>query len=145
MNKSRLTKLATLLGSVPDEKFNIQSWRATEHGSEGGDEVNDEHLLDTSCGTCGCAIGWACAMPEFQAQGLVWTSTGPALRNAEGVYRAGGWNAVNEFFDIDHDESRNLFSANSYEDEDKWRSEDSPVTPWDVAQRIHEVVKRGEV
>ena len=140
MNKTRLLKLAAMLASVPDEKFNIESWRMDETGNENGEELEDAKLLDTGCGTCGCAIGWACAMPEFQAEGLTWALNGPGLLEGDAL-SYGGWDAVKEFFDLDHQQAQHLFSGSEY-GEDRF---DGPgVTPWDVSERIRKVVAGEE-
>ena len=137
MNKERLLKLSTLLASVPDEKFNIASWRMDEHGEENGEKLGDESLLDTGCGTSGCAVGWACAMPEFQAEGLVWTAGGPGLLAGDALSFS-GWDAVKEFFDLDHPQAQHLFSGSEYEED---RFDGPGVTPGDVSERIRKWVK----
>lgn len=85
MNKERLNKLADFLDTVPEAKFDLETWRVNAQGREAFDESTDnDHLLNLDCGTRGCAVGWACAMPEFQAQGLTWGLRGPTVPNYDG-------------------------------------------------------------
>jgi hypothetical protein len=56
----RLLKLAAHLEELPRERFDYgvyvgKDWKGAP---------------DLSCGTTACAIGWACAMPEFRKMGL---------------------------------------------------------------------------
>lgn len=127
MNKERLTRLADFLRTVPDHKFNLGSWRRDEDGHEGyRTTTSNAQLLDLDCGTAGCAVGWACAMPEFQTQGLNWGAFGPEFKTC------GGWNAVREFFDLSGDEAFHLFGESRYD-------ESRGAKPCHVVSRIMEV------
>ncbi|VTU32138.1 hypothetical protein H4CHR_02950 [Variovorax sp. PBS-H4] len=130
MNKTRLLMLADALEkSIPAEKFNLESWRRGTYGSE----TTDEQLVH-GCGSAGCAVGWACALPEFQRQGLVWNEHGfPEIRNSD----HGGWDAVEAFFAIDEDDAQYLF------DSDKYRP-GQHTDPLAVARRIRAFVADGD-
>ena len=138
MNKERLLKLAAFLETVPERKFDIQSWRC-ESNEAGASEFNsdllqDQYLRDPDCGTTGCAVGWACSMPEFQAEGFIWTLTGPGLlRKVGGI---SGWPAVRAFFDLVQEDATALFDEYSYTARANG--------PKDVAQRIREMVAGEE-
>jgi hypothetical protein len=123
MKAGHLNLLATFLrNEVPERNFNLAFWR-------GGYEQSDTALLNHKCGTTACAVGWACAMPEFKAEGL---------RDAAGapVYMGhGGWDAVEAFFDLSYGESVALFSLDHYTD--------SPE-PWEVADRIEQFIEQPE-
>lgn len=56
----RLLKLAAFLRTLPRERFDYTSW--VGNGWEGAQ--------DLSCGTTGCALGWAATMPAFRRLGL---------------------------------------------------------------------------
>lgn len=56
----RLLKLAAFLRTLPREKFNYERWVGSDWQGK----------QDLSCGTTGCALGWAATMPEFRRLGL---------------------------------------------------------------------------
>jgi hypothetical protein len=128
MHAQRLTALAALLATVPPEKFDLEGWRMDKPGGNEcwQEKLTDAMLLNPACGTCGCAVGWACAMPEFQQQGLVWEKT-PAFGEER------GWDAVSAFFDLSDDATQYLFSASHYEREHP--------TAADVVERITKLLK----
>lgn len=53
----RLLKLADFLDKLPRKRFTYDRWVA-------------EDWTEKSCGTAGCALGWAASMPAFQRLGL---------------------------------------------------------------------------
>lgn len=112
--KERLTLLADFLMEVPVKQFEMFAWRA-------GRDCDDETLMQHKCGTSACAVGWACAMPEFKAEGLHYALNGPVYGPDD------AWNAVRMFFGLQYHEATALFSSDSYEDN---------VAPVDVATRI---------
>lgn len=109
MNKIRLAILADFLDSVPPKKFNLESWRDSNSPFE---NRSDEALLDTDCGTTGCAIGYACAIPELKAEGLSWQNG--RWQNTPQYKNYSGWIAVEEFFDISNEVATALFSVFKY-------------------------------
>jgi len=112
MNKERLTKLAQHLLTVPPEKLKMHNW---------------------TCGTAACAVGHACAMPEFKAEGLALSHSNkyPVLTT---IY-ASGWNAVEAFFDISYEAAQYLFSHEHYFVQ---------PTPREVSERIAEFAGRAD-
>ena len=95
MNQDRLLKLANHLRTVAPETFDLASW---------------------SCGGAACAVGHACTIPEFQAQGI---KMGPyeGLLLGSGVPRFGqysGWPAVRAFFCLTWDQAQELFAGHCY-------------------------------
>lgn len=137
MHLQRLTALAAMLASVPVEKFNIGAWRDSwAADSDGVLELDDANLLNPACGTVGCAIGWACAMPEFIAQGLRWDLTQPIYEKPGAPDSFASWRAVMKFFDIPFEYAENLFGASEY---DTWNP-----TPADVAARITALVATAQ-
>ena len=59
-SRARLVKLAEFLKTVPEDRFDMSTWvwlrgRLPKHIDE-----------RESCGTGGCALGWATAIPEFR-------------------------------------------------------------------------------
>jgi hypothetical protein len=140
MNTKRLLILAAFLETVPEHKFDLINWRDT--GIErltlkerlSGDYISNEKLLNNSCGTTGCAIGWACTIPEFIEDGFTWSGRWPLLTDSSSKPLCTVWRAVEYFFSIDKVTSEYLFMDTSY-DCDKSGSKD-------VANRIREVVSK---
>jgi hypothetical protein len=60
VSNQRLLLLADFLEVLPIDRFDYNHWVG----------LNWKGAPDLSCGTTACALGWACAMPEFQALGL---------------------------------------------------------------------------
>ncbi len=89
----RLLKLASFLETVPDEKLDLSTW-----------------ALGENCGASGCALGWACMIPEFRALGL---HLNGALLPAYAQYNSGAQHlpsyAAAAFFDIPRAVAFNLF------------------------------------
>jgi hypothetical protein len=113
MNKIRLLILAKFLDTVPEHKFDLNSWRTTSVGvslSFKNGAVSNKQLANMDCGTAGCAVGWACAIPEFQAQGLTWNEKG---RSPE-FLDYWSWIAVEAFFELSASQSAQLFEAERY-------------------------------
>jgi hypothetical protein len=136
MNTKRLLILAAFLEIVPEHKFNLRDWRDaglqrfTLGERLSGYYISNEKLLNNSCGTSGCAIGWACTIPEFIKDGFTWSGNCPILTDHSKEWR--GFDAVEYFFSIDKVTSEYLF-MDTYYDNDKSGSKD-------VANRIREVV-----
>jgi len=108
--KDRLLRLADFLDKLSPEKFAFSSWVGKTW----------QGLPDLSCGTTACGLGWASAMPEFQALGLHLTSyspcggrdipTHPRLRDdKEHVFFEGTCFATRVIFGLDQDETELLF------------------------------------
>ena len=119
----RLLFLAEFLKTVPEEKFDLEVWRFSKVSHEATDE-----LLNTNCGTAACAVGWACAIPEFQNLGLQYLDSRPQLFDGEDCWE--DWDAVEEFFELDRGNALYLFYHTAY-----------PmygVTVENVISRIHE-------
>lgn len=147
MNKPRLQYLANFLLRLPPNKFNLYGWRQKsldDETEEDYDEFDPEQisaysdasLLDEDCGTTGCAVGWACALPSFNAEGLRWARLTPEYEDAKHEMFWSGWNAVANFFDISYSEAHRLFSSSAY-NRDEWSN------PLAVAQRIEQFVKES--
>ena len=135
MNIQRLQTLAAFLRTVSQEHFDLRSWRS----SVGCEYASDEDLTTLQCGTTACAVGWACSMPEFQAQGLTWGTDGispagyPVYAPTETKECSASWEAVEEFFDISYNTAEHLFASDKYAEN---------ATAVQVADRIEEVIAR---
>lgn len=102
----RLHELYAMVAGIPAERINLSAWR--RNPVRGALRVSDGEMLN-DCGTLGCAVGWACAYPPFKRQGLGWANSNPTFKDAMGnVWE--NWNAVEEFFGVQHDMARYLFS-----------------------------------
>lgn len=97
----RIRTLYAVMAGIPAEKVNLGTWRSSMQTNE---------LLE-SCGTTGCAVGWACAYPPFQAQGLdYWYGPRLVSKLASGSEeRIGQWPAVVNFFDVSLRDAYALF------------------------------------
>lgn len=60
--RRRLLKLASFLEKLPRRRFDYETW--------GRSKKTTDTLAVDRCGTAGCALGWACSMPEFRKLGL---------------------------------------------------------------------------
>src|SRR6266850_3102712 len=97
VGNKRLLKLAAFLRTVPRKRFDYTEfvgwdWKGAQ---------------DLSCGTKGCALGWAATMPEFRRLGLhLAKGTGfPTL-----AQRDDPWLAAERLFGIERYEAYELFS-----------------------------------
>lgn len=60
VGNARLLKLAKFLARLPPERFDYSRWVGADWKGK----------QDLSCGTSGCALGWASTMPAFRRLGL---------------------------------------------------------------------------
>ena len=90
MNKERLTVLANHLRTVAPENFDLSRW---------------------SCGPVGCAVGHACTIPEFQAEGLRLSWARPHPPEYAG---SSSWPAVRAFFGLTSEQADSLFDSEHY-------------------------------
>lgn len=150
MNKQRLLLLAEALETrIPAKKFDLATWRDDSRAASNGTTDND--LLHT-CGTTACAVGWACALPEFQKEGLRYGTAGPTL---EGLVTEPGkewrdsWTAVETFFGLSEDDAAWLFIDDNYHDEGQAmpglpkksdHSDYADIKPRHVADRIRHLL-----
>ena len=125
MHTHRLTTLAKFLRTVPEKKFDLTSWRDSHR-------TTDDELRDPTCNTAACAVGWACSLPEFKAEGLGFKG-GPYQSHGE-LGNTYGWPAVREFFFLDSEQANYLFDFSSYERNNAT----------DVADRIDKFVKQRQ-
>lgn len=90
------------------------------------------------CGTAACALGWGCAMPELQAQGLkveISLNYSGEIAVAPSFKGAVGFDAAEKFFDIDYRTASYLFDPYEYGDSDV-----ETVTVGEVIARIDAVL-----
>ncbi len=124
--KRRLLKLADFLYSLPRRtKFNMDFF---------AEKIDDGK---PACGTAACAAGWAASIPSFRRAGykLIRQRHGgfsggigaivPAFRKARGD------DALNDFFDLEHYQTIQLFGSGN------------PNDPKDAARRIREIVREA--
>lgn len=109
----RLRALYAMIAGIPEERIELETWRSRSVNSydpNWSKEVTNKDLLSQDCGTLACAVGWACAHPEFQKQGLGWDGGSPTYRHRDGL-RGFGWDAVESFFGIRYGLAKFLFSV----------------------------------
>ena len=119
MNTNKLRTLAAYLRTVPPEKFDMGVWSR-----------------ETYCGTTACAVGHACDIEEFKAEGLhlgrPYNNSEYAVPNFAGLQ---SFRAVDAFFDLWADQSSYLFGTRTHRE-----------TPREVANRIEVFVATdGEI
>ena len=124
--KQRLQTLANFLRTVPPERFDLENWRSAPHTSL---PITDEDLK--TCGTTACAVGWACSMPAFKAEGLYYNGHMPVYAPVD-AQPLSYWRAVEEFFGLSYIEARWLFSDKCY----------STPSLWSVIERLEIAASR---
>lgn len=136
----RLAHLATVLRTkeLNNLDFNLHVWIETPDRYKG--EVSKKEAAtralegENFCGTSACAVGLACLLPEFQAEGLMFYSY-PVYRTERGYFE--NWEAVRKFFDLDEEDTERLFMASYYDTLHPTREQ--------VADRIEELLARKEL
>lgn len=119
-----------------EEKFDMSTWWETRR----------------SCGTAGCALGWACQIEEFRSLGLVLDiefrepvfEVLPVAADYDvddddaGKYRQSGSNAAAMLFGIELEEARFITNSIKYRD----RDENGNIPIDDVIARIRTLAIR---
>lgn len=105
-----LRTLYAVMRGVPDEAVDLRHWRRN------GTHTNEQLLANVGpnalgCGTAACAVGWACAYPEFNKQGLTYVDRMPTLRLRGQQHN--NWEAVFRFFGVNQNEAFFLFLNNN--------------------------------
>lgn len=109
----RLSHLFYILAAAPKGKIDLEAWRRKAYKECPTDEVTDEQTRSSDCGTLACAVGYACADPQFNKEGLTWDlkhgvpyylDAGP-----EKEVLCGSWGAVLRFFQLSTDSARAMF------------------------------------
>ena len=93
-----------------------------------------------TCGTAGCAMGWACSIPSFKRAGLKLKSMNYFDIDDVEIYDIefkdlGCFEAASEFFTISKEEADYLFDPDSYPHTCK-------LTPKIVARRIENFINK---
>lgn len=132
MNIERLQKLSDFLRNTKfaEDKFNLRVWGINPNGPS---EFKLKHP-DQSCGTAGCAVGWAtCIFDELSLILFDKDKQMYDIFNSEA--NAYGWLAVDNFFDFFDMTASYLFDPDFYD------SEKDPIA---VADRIDYLIQIGE-
>ena len=131
IGKRRLLKLANFLDTVPVRKFDMDYFVIKNNQP-------DKILPLKDCGTVACALGYAATcIPEFQRAGLTVEprDNGWPLYDKNGNYEI-GYEAGEVFFNLNGDESKELFDPFYYREGHKG--------PRSVARKIRALVKKYE-
>lgn len=131
----RLLVLAAKLRTVPEEHFWFGQW--CDLNSIGQPDV---------CGTAGCAVGWACEIPEFQALGLrLGLVNGRASFGRPEFNGDEGFPAARSFFGLTEEDTYLLFEPiedeNVLFDEDEDERLPANSTTTEVADHIEAFVR----
>lgn len=132
MNRERLLRLADHLDTLPAESFDMGHWGV---------------LNPRGCGTVCCALGHACFIPEFAAEGLrldFGTDQEPddagelamVVLYRGGLWYATGYRAAAALFDIPARLAHDLFDPARYD------AVPEDIHPRDVAGRIRDLVAK---
>ena len=143
--RERLLRLADFLDTVPDERFDFGVWAGQDWGGK----------ADLSCGTVACALGWATALPEFQALGmrLARAGDGNIAVTTSRAKPIATWiasvEAADAVFGLDDDEVEHQFTPTDDEeedlDDDDYGSDgrlSSDAGPRDVAEHIRRFLEK---
>lgn len=153
-NTRRLLTLADALETrIPADKFDLAYWRSSN--SNAFRDVTDDALRNTCC-TTGCAVGWACALPEFNAEGLHWDVIEQQVAYTEVAFDSSkdgnySWQSALQFFGLNEDEGTFLFLDTAYTDDEGYALPGLPrdefgnpkLRPAHVAQRIRHLLAGG--
>lgn len=114
----RLVFLADALDADADNKkgikFDLGSWMRDSGGPGRSFLTQDSRERKLDCGTAACAVGLACLLPEFQAEGLSasWNKGYSAIIPEYGSAR--GYMAAALFFGISVHQAEQLFAGCNY-------------------------------
>lgn len=114
----RLRTLYQMMSGIPESVIYMNCWRDAGRDSAvpAVPKLTDRALLrrtvkDPECGTTACALGWACAYPEFKAAGLKFsTHLGYPVFKGGGQYRY-YHEAGAAFFGLTQKQSVDLFGV----------------------------------
>jgi hypothetical protein len=114
-HEERIKDLYAMIDGIPASRIALEDWRQGSMARvEGGTytrAVKDDALLN-DCRTLACAVGWACAYPKFNEQGLVWDMNCPLYVPLGRTHCWSAWDAVSQFFGLSKDKASDLFSDN---------------------------------
>lgn len=110
--------------------FNLNTWLSAQ-------AALPSHFRKGECGFSACAVGHMMIDSRFNAEGLCEKYDSPFY---DGEEKAMGWEAVNEFFEINNGVAEHLFNINAYPRED--RISEKGITAAMVADRIQETIDR---
>lgn len=117
MNIEALNQLISVLESVNSYDFNLLNWH---------------------CGSYFCAIGHACQNQWFIDRGLsLYAGIYPVFKKPNGG-KSTNWLAVEQFFDLNGNQTEYLFHVDSY-------PEKSLAKPSDVIERIKELIAKNQI
>lgn len=102
MNIERMQRWSSFLrNEVPPDQFDIRDWFSS---------LRRKYVVAgpvSECGTIACALGWACAIPEFRAAGLL--PSGNPFDPTPIFYSFRGNEAGARFFDLPMDVADDIF------------------------------------
>lgn len=104
MDKAKLRTWAKFLRTVPEHKFDMGTWGRPDYREDGFAYMPKV----PTCASAACALGWATAIPEFNAAGLELRAP-PGARMAD-VYFGGRSNhkAAMKFFGLSLRQASNV-------------------------------------
>lgn len=130
--KEKLLILAEFLPSVSEDHFDMDVFYSYKNLG-----LSDFKSLPDlgSCGTVGCAAGWAATIPSFQEQGLTMSlNKNIVFKTPEGDFLLHGFDAVKAFFGISEELALFLFTPEAYVDDDD--DDNETVTKDMVIERL---------
>lgn len=109
----RLRDLYAMIVGIPERKIYLGVWRTGKFDkADGAPDAITAHEAAHDCGSTACAVGWACAYPKFQEQGLrfhraTYGYDVPVFTEHQTRYQ--NFAAVQEFFGLTLHEAHGLF------------------------------------
>ena len=102
-HKNRLLKLADLLDTVPETKFNLKEWVLDKQLG-----ISEDVNKIKECGYAGCAVGWATTIPSFRKAGLrLYYKGSHYVQYKEEKHPI---SAASKFFNISEFDARDIFA-----------------------------------
>ena len=122
--QDRLLLLADFLTTMDRERFNFSVF----FDNAGTSQSQSDNPLYHECGSTGCALGWATAIPEFRELGLYMYEGTPKLPSGRRSF-----SAAEELFGLTCDESWFLFDAEMRLNGAHWISPEYEASATEVA------------
>jgi hypothetical protein len=149
-NVARLIRVRNFLAQVPFEQLSLSNWVVADgmlNVVPNKKQQIGNVIVEAECGTIACAVGWACAAPENIAEGLFMNyKTGdyagaPAYVVDKQMWL--GWEAIEQFFDLDPMQARLLFYSRRYHGFLMTTESDARYVDLETHELWHDPLRRG--
>lgn len=115
----RLRTLYSVMAGIPSLVIEMDDWRFGDYEDDDKKFIKSAAMFVNKenthfdCGTAACALGWACAYPEFKKQGLKYEGGSPTFPGVqEDCFGfTDGFEVGSKFFGISYVEAYDLFAV----------------------------------